>query len=1210
MRRRWRWLLWSTGILLCASFALILTVLYSDWALERAIAWFAPDTLSVASVDGDVSGPLSLTGVVYEDETVRIALDRLDLRWSPWTLLSGLLHVRDLEIGRIDVEPKPGPTESPSEKPLALPPTLDFGLDVRVDRLAVASLTLGSGEDATRLDRLAFSGELTGGRAEIGRLRADLQDYGLSLVGYVDSESAYDHQLLARMLEPERPPIEAGLEGNLAATTLQLDAPGHDADMTFSVENLLDAPSWKLAATAGDLTRFAPLTDLAIQGEGSSDEASLTGRLNLDGREIRLQSAELRREDAVWLLEPLIVSLPGDDLSANLTGSIGDPADGSPLDLELRLSYPPRAADATLGVIGSLEDYQVAGEFTLDEGEVRGTLGGSGGLDQLALRELRVTAFEGVAELAAEASWGNESAWSVNGTLRDFDPSALAAQWPGSLNGRLQARGQGTEFEATLQDLGGNLRNRPVAGEVTARRLADAPLDVAARLQSGQSRLNLDAEWGDGLAATVALDVVDAGDFYPGAAGRAEGELTLGWANDRLRADGKLSAADLRWQDYSLATLDVVADQDGRRSEIEITGAALSLGGQSLSKVSGRFLGQLESHELKLASTADAGSLEVAVTGRFRDERYAATIDDLWLEQPETGRWTLTNPGNLRVDAGGAIELDPICLRRDQSELCAGLDWGDDIGRAVQVRANDVDLGLLEPLLANALDETVTIDGAVSGRVRLESAGARWSLIDVRVDATPTQIDITGYDEPILVSRTELTAVGDEYALELGGGARIDDSEVTLEGGWDQPFGGGALDLRVLGEIPDFGSYEALIPQLAELKGSARFDLRLAGPTDQLEPNGSLNLQQFGARVIPLGVLLAEGNIAATWRGGGVAQVRGSVRSGDGTLAIDGTLGLVDGKPRADLALTGDDVRAVNLPTVRVTVSPDLRAAVGDGGARITGSVDVPSATIQLADFGQGVTPSSDVVVVDDPVESQESGLPIFSEIDLRLGEDVRLQGFGLDAAVAGQLHISETPNRPTLGRGELRVTGEYAAYGQQLEIERGRIIFSDTPLDNPALDVRAVRKLETVEAGVQVRGRVTDPTLEIYSVPAMEESEALSWLVLGRPLRNAAGDDADLLGAAALSLGLKGGNKIASALGSNLGFAELGFSSNADLGGAAFSLGRYLSPKLYISYSVGLLESLDLVQLQYTLNDKWAVESQVGEEAKGILKYRIEKGR
>src|SRR3546814_19076968 len=85
---------------------------------------------------------------------------------------------------------------------------------------------------------------------------------------------------------------------------------------------------------------------------------------------------------------------------------------------------------------------------------------------------------------------------------------------------------------------------------------------------------------------------------------------------------------------------------------------------------------------------------------------------------------------------------------------------------------------------------------------------------------------------------------------------------------------------------------------------------------------------------------------------------------------------------------------------------------------------------------------------------------------------------------------------------GNLEVGGRYEAYGQKLRIERGHLVWSNDPVSDPILDIRAVRKIEArgITAGIDVTGRASAPPAEAWTDPATNRSDALSSPALGRP--------------------------------------------------------------------------------------------------------------
>jgi len=54
--------------------------------------------------------------------------------------------------------------------------------------------------------------------------------------------------------------------------------------------------------------------------------------------------------------------------------------------------------------------------------------------------------------------------------------------------------------------------------------------------------------------------------------------------------------------------------------------------------------------------------------------------------------------------------------------------------------------------------------------------------------------------------------------------------------------------------------------------------------------------------------------------------------------------------------------------------------------------------------------------------------------------------------------------------------------------------------------------------------------------------------------------------------------------------------------------LGRYLSPKLYVSYGVGLIEAVNTINLRYQLSDKWQLTGESGQYQGADILYTIER--
>lgn len=144
--------------------------------------------------------------------------------------------------------------------------------------------------------------------------------------------------------------------------------------------------------------------------------------------------------------------------------------------------------------------------------------------------------------------------------------------------------------------------------------------------------------------------------------------------------------------------------------------------------------------------------------------------------------------------------------------------------------------------------------------------------------------------------------------------------------------------------------------------------------------------------------------------------------------------------------------------------------------------------------------------------------------------------------------------------------------------------------------------------AGIKVKGRLQQPQLELFSNPAMGQTDMLSYLLLGRPVESASGEEGEMMASAALALGLAGGDRLARSIGDQFGLDEMRIESSDSGDEASLVVGRYLSPRLYVSYGVGLVESLNSLKLRYQISDRWQAEAVSGENQGADFLYSIER--
>ena len=198
------------------------------------------------------------------------------------------------------------------------------------------------------------------------------------------------------------------------------------------------------------------------------------------------------------------------------------------------------------------------------------------------------------------------------------------------------------------------------------------------------------------------------------------------------------------------------------------------------------------------------------------------------------------------------------------------------------------------------------------------------------------------------------------------------------------------------------------------------------------------------------------------------------------------------------------------------------------------------------------------------------------------------------------------------VGRGELSVAeGRYEAYGQKLEIARGKLLFEASPLNDPALDIEARRKVEAIIVGLNVRGTLQQARLSFFSEPSMPQTQIVSYLLVGKPIDSMQSGDAATVRSASDALAMQGGGLLASQIGRRIGLEEVGVESSTDSTGETnqqLVLGKFLSPRLFISYGISLTESINTLKLRYTISDRWVLKTEAGENQSADIEFTVER--
>jgi translocation and assembly module TamB len=451
----------------------------------------------------------------------------------------------------------------------------------------------------------------------------------------------------------------------------------------------------------------------------------------------------------------------------------------------------------------------------------------------------------------------------------------------------------------------------------------------------------------------------------------------------------------------------------------------------------------------------------------------------------------------------------------------------------------------------------------------------------------------------------------------------------STEKGWhlaeNAPLGG-----SLQAQMPPVDAWSLLAPPGWRLRGTLDANATLTGTLDQPHWTGTLQAKDLAVRSIADGIDFQQGTLAARLEGQQVHiddfTLHGASGQAGGQVTITGlaqwlpaTQPGVDLAKRIHVALQANaqKLRLSTRSDRRVTVSGQLTAQLKDAMVTLRGKLaadqallTLPSESVPVLGADVVLRPSTakaaqDLATKRSPTDrtgaakGPEKLLMSDVKITLELGQNFQVRGRGLETRLTGSLELQAAGHaQPTLHGTMRTVQGTYQAYGQRLDIEQGELRFVG-PVNNPELDILAIRPKLTQRVGVQVNGTVLSPIVRLYAEPELPEAEKLAWLVMGRSASGSGGEAALLQQAALALLGGSGQGPTAS-LSRALGLDELSFkgSSGSDTtSGATVTLGKRLSNDFYMTYESGLAGTMGVFSIFYDLSKRLTLRAKTGEQ-------------
>ncbi|NWA20919.1 autotransporter assembly complex protein TamB [Serratia liquefaciens] len=966
--------------------------------------------------------------------------------------------------------------------------------------------------------------------------------------------------------------------------------------------------SWPVEMVANSTLNIEPLKGEKVKlnvGGGLREELKVA--LNLSGPvgaqlDVQTQLAEVGL--------PLALTLQSKQLKWPLSGEAQYQVN------DFRLRFNGKATDYALSTRANIKGQDLPPAVL--------TLDGKGNVEQFKLDRLRLAALQGNTDLTALVDWSKAISWNSQLTLSGINTAKQWPEWPAKLDGKITTRGSlhggSWQLQVPVLQLDGNVKQNKVTARGTLSGNAAGQWKIPGiDLTLGRNQLNVKGQLDEkswNLDANIDAPRLDGA--LPGLGGTAKGLLKLRGNLQAPQLLADLTASGLQWQALRINRVKIDGDvrsSDQIQGQLAVRVEQLKQDALDISLLTLDAKGSEKQHQLQLKIDGKPVSGQLALQGSFdrQQQRWRGNLNNTRFDTP-VGEWRLTRAIALDyLNTAQKISIGPHCWQNPNAELCVPKTIEAGQSGQASVVLNRFDLAMIKPFLG---PETA-LSGVFTGRadVSWKPGGA---LPDAKVSLVGNGVKVVqqvqGNALPIAFDRLNLNAglsngrAQADWLIKLTNNGQFDGNVQVADPQVRRIISGNVNITNI--------SLAMINPALMKgekAAGMLNANLRLGGSAQKPLVYGRMALDKVDIDGHWMPFDMTDGRLVMNFDGM-TSTMEGLVSTTRGQLNLSGDADWRDINAwRARIAAKGDKLRVTVPPMIRIDVSPDLVFEATPQLFSLNGSVDIPWARITVQELPESaVGVSSDEVMLDDqlkPIQPKTAGIPINSNLMIHVGNDVRLDAFGLKARLKGDLKVVQDKNGLGLN-GQIDIpSGRFHAYGQDLIVRKGQLMFSGPP-DQPLLNIEAIRNPESTEddvtAGVRVTGLADAPKLEVFSDPAKSQQEALSYLLRGQGL-GSSGADGNAMTSMLIGMGVAQSGQLVGKIGEAFGVSNLALDTQGVGDSSQVVVSGYVLPGLQVKYGVGIFDSLATLTLRYRLMPKLYLEAVSGLDQALDLLYQFE---
>lgn len=883
---------------------------------------------------------------------------------------------------------------------------------------------------------------------------------------------------------------------------------------------------------------------------------------------------------------------------------------------DFRLRFNGKVADYALSTRANISGHDLPSAALM--------LDGKGNIEQFKLERLRLAALQGNTDLTALVDWSNAISWNAQLTLSGINSAKQWPEWPAKLDGKIITRGSlhggNWQLQVPVLQLDGNMKHNKVTARGMLSGNAAGQWKISGiSLTLGRNQLNIAGQLDEknwNLNANIDAPRLDG--MLPGLGGTVKGLLKLRGNLQAPQLLADLTAFGLQWQALRINRVKIngdVCSTDQIHGQLAVHVEQLKQDTSEVRLLTLNANGSEKHHQMQLEVDSKQVSGQLALQGGFdrQQQRWHGNLNNTSFDTL-VGEWHLTRAITLDyLNTAQKISIGPHCWQNQNAELCVPktLEAGQS-GEASPV-LNRFDLAMFKSFLGaeTALSGVFTGRANVSWKPGGALPEAKVSLVgngvkvvqQVQGNALPIAFDTLTLNAELSNGRAQAN-----WLIKLNNNGQFDGHIQMADPHVRRNISGNV-------NITDI-SLAMINPALMrgeKAAGMLNANLCLGGSAQKPRVFGRLTLDKMNVQGHWMPFDMIDGRLAMNFNGM-TSTLEGLITTTRGQLNLMGDTDWHELDAwHARITAKGNKLRVTVPPMIRIDVSPDLVFETTPQLFSLNGSVDIPWARItvqELPESALGI--SSDEVMLNDqlkPIQPKTASIPINSNLMIHIDDDVRLDAFGLKAGLKGDLKVIQ--DKKGLGlNGQIDIpSGRFHAYGQDLIIRKGQLMFSGPP-DQPMLNIEAIRNPESTEndvtAGVRVIGSADAPKLEVFSDPAKSQQEALSYLLRGQGLHSS-GADGNAMTSMLIGMGVAQSGQLVGKIGKAFGVSDLALYTQGVGDRSQVVVSGYVLPGLQVKYGVGIFDSLATLTLRYRLMPKLYLEAVFGLDQALDLLYQFE---